>query len=196
MNVFMPVWNTVLAEGISGKTWPDIWSRFVGKLVNASESVSPENLPGVEFKERWLLCFKFLGPPCEKLFPGQECHELFCEANLQSSRGTGSRKRKLQKLSRKDEREDYACRTKTALQQAVADKDHQRDKSTVENTVEKNCMQMHTVMRGVEMFNSSRQNEFNMLHRSSPRSVRARGSTRRRFEKPNVQTVIITQNDE
>ena len=182
MNVFMPVWNTVLAEGISGKTWPDIWSRFVGKLVNASESVSPENLPGVEFKERWLLCFKFLGPPCEKLFPGQECHELFCEANLQSSRGTGSRKRKIQKLSRKNEREDYARRTKTALQQAVVEKDRQRGKSTVE----KDCMQMHTVMRGVEMFNASRQNEFKMLHQAlalyAPEDPRAEDLKSRMFK--------------
>ena len=35
-NVFTPTWNAVLAAGISGKTWPEIWAKFVGKLVNST----------------------------------------------------------------------------------------------------------------------------------------------------------------
>ena len=161
-NVFMPTWNAVLAEGISGKTWPDIWARFVAKLFSSKpELVNAENLPLLEFKHPWLLCFKFLGPPCEKLFPGQTCHEIFCEANLLSSRGTGTRKRKIQKLSRKDEREDFARRTKSALKHAVQDK---KDRHL--GTIKNNCLQMHTLMRGVEMFAANRKSEFNMLHQA------------------------------
>lgn len=49
-NVFTPTWNAVLADGISGKTWPEIWMKFVGKLVN-SEDVNRETLSSIEFKQ-------------------------------------------------------------------------------------------------------------------------------------------------
>ena len=50
-NVFMPTWKAVLADGISDKTWSEIWLRFVGKLVNSTESVNEESLPVLEFKQ-------------------------------------------------------------------------------------------------------------------------------------------------
>ena len=156
-NVFNPTWNVVIAGGISGKTWPEVWQIFVGKLVGNEGDVSSENLSATEFKQAWLLAYKFLGPPCEKLYRGMNCHELFSEANLQSTRGTGSRKRKVDKLSRKDEREDYARRTQSALQSAVA------GKMVKSGAKDDNVLHMNTVMRGVEMLAASRKNEFDML---------------------------------
>ena len=67
-----------------------------------------------------MLEYKFLEPPCEKLYRDKKCHELFVAANMQSTRGTGIRKRKSEKLSRRDEREDYARRSQTALKRAAA----------------------------------------------------------------------------
>lgn len=155
-NVFTPTWNKVIEHGISGKTWPEIWQIFVGKLVNA-DTISAANLSAVEFKQVWLLPYKFLGPPCEKLFPGRKCNENFAEANLQSKRGTDTRKRKSEKLSRKDEREDFARRSKRAIQQA-------NNKRGL--TVKDNLLQVSAVMRGVEILGEQRNKEFDMLDRA------------------------------
>ena len=118
--------------------------------------MNEENLSVVELNHPWLLTYKFLGPPCTKLFRDKTCTELFAQANLQSTRDTGSRKRKNDKLSRKDEREDYIRRTQPALKRAVAGKDAGQD----------NVLHMNTVMRGVEMLASTRKNEFDMLARA------------------------------
>ena len=131
---------------------------FVGKLVN-SEDVNKETVSGIEFKQNWLLPYKFLGPPCPKLYPGRTCHELFSEANLQAQRGTGSRKRRSEKLSRRDEREDFARRTKIALVSARKEKVAKKGK-------EDNFLVMNTVMRGVELLSESRKSEFDMIARA------------------------------
>ena len=154
-NSFNPVWNEVIASGISGKTWPEVWQIFVGKVSKSKGPVGTESLPIVEFKINWLLAYKFLGPPYEKLFPnGRKCHELFAQANQVSTRGTGTKKRKSDKLSRRDEREDFARRTQAALKRAAADKVPRADNRVVG---------MVTVMKGVEMMNAERKNEFEML---------------------------------
>ena len=154
-NSFNPVWNQVLASGISGKTWPEVWQIFVGKVSKLEGPVSTESLPIVEFKTNWLLAYKFLGPPREKLNPnGRKCHELFAEANMAATRGTGTKKRKSDKLSRRDEREDFARRTQAALKRAAADKVPRSDN---------HVLGMVTVMKGVEMLNAERKNEFQML---------------------------------
>ena len=154
-NVYNPTWNEVIASGISGKTWPEVWQIFVGKVLKTERPVSTESLPILEFKEAWLLAYKFLGPPCEKLLPnGRKCHELLAEANKVSTRGTGTKKRKSDKLSRRDEREDFARRTQAALKRAAADKVPRSDNDV---------MGMVTVMKGVEMLNNERKNEFEML---------------------------------
>lgn len=154
-NVYNPAWNEVIASGISGKTWPEVWQIFVGKVLKTERPVSTESLPILEFKEAWLLAYKFLGPPCEKLLPnGRKCHELFAEANKVSTRGTGTKKRKSDRLSRRDEREDFARRTQAALKRAAADKVPRSDNDV---------MGMVTVMKGVQMLNTERKNEFEML---------------------------------
>ena len=158
-NVFTPLWNQVLASGISGKTYQEIWLKFVGRLIQSADAVSAENLPGIEFKQQWLLPYKFLGPPCPKLYPGRTCHELFSEANLQAQRGTGSRKRRSEKLSRRDEREDFARRTKIALLSARKEKAAKKGKQD-------NFLVMNTVMRGVELMSESRKSEFDMIARA------------------------------
>ena len=127
----------------------------MGKVLKTERPVSTESLPILEFKEAWLLAYKFLGPPCEKLLPnGRKCHELLAEANKVSTRGTGTKKRKSDKLSRRDEREDFARRTQAALKRAAADKVPRSDND---------IMGMVTVMKGVEMLNNERKNEFEML---------------------------------
>ena len=61
-NTFTPIWNAVLAAGISGKTWPEVWMIFVDKLTANEGPVTAENLVNAEFKTAWLLAYKFLGP--------------------------------------------------------------------------------------------------------------------------------------
>lgn len=158
-NTFTPIWNSVLQGGISGKTWPEVWLIFVGKVIGTPGPVTQANLHNAEFKgPTWLLAYKFLGPPCEKLYRNKKCHELFAAANNQSARGTGTRKRKSEKLSRRDEREDYARRSQAVLKRAAAAKQPPRDDAQV--------MHVANVMRGVEMLASSRKNEFEMLAKS------------------------------
>ena len=68
---------------------------------------------------------------------------------MQNTRGTGLRKLKNDKLSRTNEREDYAG----VLNRGVAEKDAGED----------NVLCMNTVMRGVEMFALTQKNEFDMI---------------------------------
>ena len=156
-NTFTPIWNAVIQGGISGKNWRDVWLIFVGKVIGNEGPVTEAMCITAEFKTMWLLAYKFLGPPCEKLYRGKKCHEIFAAANKQSARGTGTRKRKSEKLSRSDEREDYQRRSQAALKRAAAAK-QPRDDAQV--------MHVANVMRGVEMLASSRKNEFEMLAQS------------------------------
>ena len=154
-NTFNPTWNQVNASGISGKTWPEVWQMFVAKVTKSEGPISTESLPILEFKTPWLLAYKFLGPPLEKLLPNtRRCHELFAEANKASARGTGTKKRKSDKLSRRDEREDFARRAQTALKRAAAEKVPRSDNR---------LMGMVTVMKGVALLKEERKNEFDML---------------------------------
>ena len=57
-------------------------------------------------------------PPCEKLYRDKKCHDLFAAANMQTTRGIGTRKCKSEKLSKCDEREDYSRRSQAALKRA------------------------------------------------------------------------------
>ena len=93
---------------------------------------------------------------CE-IVSGQAMSRAICGDQHAKHQGTVSRKRKSEKLSRKDGREDYVRRSQATLKRAAAEKETPRDD---------NVLHMATVIRGVKMLAATRKNEFDMLARA------------------------------
>ena len=131
-NELNPLWKKVLAGQTSGKSVKELWQFFCylywcrsRKPELTPEEVTPKSFDvGKVEKLKWLLAFKFLGPPCEKFRHGiKRCHEFLASpAGLAGRNSTTTKKRKTEKLSRKAYRDSKTMRTKEAVATAYAQK--------------------------------------------------------------------------
>ena len=125
----VPLWTQTLAEGSSGKAKEEIWKRFCYLLNCSRLLIEPEEATPKDFdwekieKQKWMYAFKWMGPPCEFLELGdKKCHEFLANPTEVSKRGTGTKERNKQQLSRKHSREKAAQRTRLAAAKASATK--------------------------------------------------------------------------
>ena len=110
-NQWNPLWAKCLAGQTSGKSGVDIWNMFVYRRYCESKAAVVEDVVPASFDvaanehHKWVLAYKQLGPPCNLFPPCPPCHELLANAKDFASRGTGTKKRKADKLSRSTYRE-------------------------------------------------------------------------------------------
>ena len=121
-----PIWNRTLAEGVSGKSKEEVWARFCYNLLchrmgNVPEDKIPSSFDYERFeKGKWMFAYKWMGPPCEFLELGErQSHEFLATPTELSKRGTGSKKRAEDKLSRKYSREKHRKATKESKARAT-----------------------------------------------------------------------------
>ena len=123
-NVFMSTWNAVLADGISGKTWSEIWSRFTVKLVNSTEPVNEENLSVLEFKQPWCCVRSSLGRQVKNCSRDRSVTSCFVKSVYRVPETLGLTSVKFRNCPGRTnvKREDCVIRTKTVLHHTVQDK--------------------------------------------------------------------------
>ena len=116
-NRFNGVWAAVLKEGISGKSKCEIWTRFCcvyhcAKTGEEKEESTPANFYWQKIeRQKWVYAYKHAGPCCELLELGTGvCHEFLSSPDGLALRGTGSAKRKADKLGRAVHRETKVYR--------------------------------------------------------------------------------------
>ena len=80
---FIPVWNRVLQGQISGKSGEELWIQWCYLLQCEKAKDKPEDWYPDGFaydkveKKKFVMAFKYMGPPCERLQVGMaECHEF------------------------------------------------------------------------------------------------------------------------
>jgi len=126
---FIPVWNRVLQGQISGKSGEELWIQWCYLLQCEKANDKPEDWYPEGFaydkveKKKFVMAFKYMGPPCERLQVGMaECHEFLANPTGVGVRGTGTPVRKSKNLGRKAHREKKAKNTRRAVLQASSSK--------------------------------------------------------------------------
>ena len=120
-NQWNPLWAKCLAGQTSGKSGADIWNMFVYRRYCESKATVVEDVVPASFDvaanehHKWVLAYKQLGPPCNLFPPCPPCHELLANAKDIASRGTGTKKRKADKVSRSTYREKKSGQPKLLL---------------------------------------------------------------------------------
>ena len=133
-----PTWNAVLVGDIYMEKRGQKSVKIRGQLRGWYKC---RKLPSIEFDQTWFMPYTYFGPSLVKPFPDKSCHELFAEANLQSSRVIGSHKRKKENYpGRINTKITYVSRTKTALRHA-----RDSDSKVLHLGIKDNCIQMDTV---------------------------------------------------
>ena len=127
-NDWNPIWTKCTTGQTSGKNGDDMWRQFIylhhcetkGTL---AEDVVPEDFDVTVYeKQKWIQAYKQLGPPCDLFPPCPPCHEFLANAKQLAARGTGSKKRKADELSRSKYREKKAKATIAAVTAAMAER--------------------------------------------------------------------------
>ena len=130
-NDLNPLWKKVVGGQTSGKSVEELWCFwcYLYWCRSRKPQLDPEDWTPKGFdvskveKMKWVMAFKFLGPPCEKFHHGSEkCHEFLASPAGLVARGTTAKKRKTERLSRQAFRDSKTKRTKEAVAAAYAQK--------------------------------------------------------------------------